>query len=725
MQRIVLSALAWTCQLVEGVLCLVCLLLAVPSITVAQDKGQVAVGSPGKEPPYLIEADHLQIDAKNKIVDATGNVNVSREGVCIEAQEIVVDLKREASTALGNVRLLKDGDILQCKDLEYHWTDQTGWISNGKLYIQETGYSIEGENLDKTGPDTYSLVQGSFTTCDCPPSSRRPWRIGAKKSEITLGGYASIEKATVYLFEIPVLYLPFGYLPVKLHRESGFLLPMLGHTGQSGYEVGIPFYWAMNASMDATLTFRGLTKRGFKPDLEFRYTPSKETTGEINLSGMYDQETDSPRFGMKADHQQSLSSSTYDKLDLHLVSDNDYIVDFPEEIGHPSDRFVESRGMVGAKNDNLHGTVQFSYFDLVSDTGGTHVPQRAPLLHLDLLRSPVLSRVFSFGFGSSFVNFVNGEGSERTRLDLFPRLFLSPPGIRDIGLEGQIGFRETSDWKDWEQEISQGFQHREMLEASAGTSLPVWRRFQWGSYRLFHIVRPGIQYQYVEPISGERLSSFDGVDDYWRRNFLTYSISNSLIGGRQDQDRGVAASTFVECTIRQSLDLQRLRDHTASDSFSDILTSLTISPRQYVSFLMDLGWDPHGRQIRSVHAEARVRDQKGRYHVDLGYVSIRSETVDTLTRVELLEDYDTSYLFPGVGKTIRGTIGAKVLECLKASLMTVYLIDEAGKVENRLDLEYLSKCRCWSVVFGIHQTIRPEDVGFSVRFQLEGLGSYF
>lgn len=680
-------------------------------------------GAPEGETPYYLEAHHLSVDGKQRTLRATGDVRITKGRVRLEAQEIFLDLPTGTSTAAGSVRLTKGGDVLECDHAEYNWRSQTGEIHNANLHLEETGYTISAQSISKRGPDTYSLDEGSFTTCDCPASSRLPWRIGAHRSEITLGGYARAQKATFYLFEKPALYLPLVYLPVKLHRDSGFLLPKVGHSGENGLEMAIPFYWTPNASTDATVTFQGLTKRGFKPEIQFRYAPSKDTSGQVDVSGLYDQRENSFRYGLKAAHTQRISSLFYDKVDLKLVSDNAYPVNFPDEVGHPSDRFMESRATVGCATENVHVAGEISYFDLVSEPGGKLVPQRAPLIHADVLKRPLLSPSVSFGCRSSLVNFLDQKGSERLRLDLFPRLFIASPNIRDFGLEAEVGIRQTADWDTWGADASKKGAYRPFLQAGAGASLPLWKRFQWGSYRLFHIVRPRISYQYVTPLAGDRPAVFDGVDAYWRRNLLTYSVSTSLRGAKEQGGTLGSGSEVLECNLAQSIDLARVGTHSARDSLSDIVAMATLSPRDYLSVLFSTNWDVNGRLMRSLRAGLRASDREQRYRIELGYVSVRPHRVDTFTRVELLESYERPYFFPGVGKTIQGGLTARVTPRIRSFLRTVYLLEESGKIENRLDLEYTSGCRCWAVLVGIRQTIRPEDIGFSVRFTLEGLGA--
>ena len=222
-----------------------------------------------------VKADSLTFDQQSMSGTATGDVRVLYEGAILEAEEVFLDLDDKTSYARRRVRLLQGRDILYCEELQYHWETQTGSLEQGELLFEDTGYYIRADLLEKTGQDTYAVQGGSFTTCRCPdPDDRVPWEMRAGEGEITLGGYAKVKKATFRILGVPVLYIPSGYVPVKMNRESGFLVPGIGSSGNNGWEFLLPYYWAINASYDATFVLEGLTKRGAKPGMEFRYRPS-------------------------------------------------------------------------------------------------------------------------------------------------------------------------------------------------------------------------------------------------------------------------------------------------------------------------------------------------------------------------------------------------------------------------------------------------------------------
>ncbi len=675
-----------------------------------------------------VKADSLSFDQQNMAGTATGDVRILYGDTVLEAGEVFLDLDDKSSYASERVRLLQGRDILTCDKLQYHWESQTGSLEGGELLFKETGYFIRADLLEKTGQDTYAVEDGTFTTCDCPsPEARVPWEMRAREGEITLGGYAKVRKATFHILGVPVLYIPRGYVPVKLDRESGFLVPGIGQTGRNGWEFLLPYYWAINASYDATFLLEGLTKRGAKPGVEFRYRPSKNTTGKWNLSMIYDMKVDDLRYGLRAEHFQKLSSSFYDKLDLRVVSDNDYTEDFPWEVASPSDRILESRGTVGFLQGNFHTTLEGSFADLVAETGGDKVPQRLPHIHVDFVRSPVGFPWLSLGWRSEAVHFLDEMGNKRWRQQIRPQGMVSLSPAPGLSLKGGVGIREVLSQYVSDSFGGDGSQHRTLLETEAEAEGTVGRAFHWGSYRLFHVVRPRVRYQYIHEIASDPFPVvMDGLDVLRSRNFFTYSITTSLWGKPEDSLPGGSKGIMGDLYVAQSLDLDQ--DPLESPSqrlFSDVRVRCRLQPRTWLGLRADLQIDPYDGSLRAIEVGTSLRDKKDRFGLDVGFLEHDEHVVDPLTRVELYDAYDLVYLFPGIDQTLRSRLQARITDQWAASLDTLYLIELSGKIENHLSVSYLSACDCWSVELKMNQTVRPDDVGFSVLFRLTGLGSYY
>ena len=693
-----------------------------------------------QDPPgslFHLESSHLMMDGANWQGTATGDVEISYQGITLQAEEVFLDLEQKESFANGSVRLMRGNDVLRCEAIEFHWETQTGSIENGELLFEDTGYSIRASRLEKTGPDTYNMEQGTFTTCICPsPSSRVPWEIQAKEAEVALGGYAKIRKATFRLFRIPVLYLPSAYLPVKLHRESGFLVPKISQSGTNGWGFALPFFWAVNASMDTTITLEGLTKRGVKPSLEARYRPNNKTDGQWNASCFQDLEENQTRYGVKARHTQGISSSFYDKIDLNLVSDNSYIEDFQGEVGNTADRLLQSRGVFGFREGNVHATVEGMYTDLVEGPGGREIPQIAPQIHANLVRSQVGFPWLSFSWRSVSTYFFTETGEERVRAQYAPKGFLLFNLLPGVTLQGHGGVREVLStggisMYNVTPAVRTGLEdtgtlHRTLVEAGAELNTRLGRGYRWGSYRLHHFVQPRLQYQWIRKIEGDPFPVvMDGLDELEKRNWATYSLRSSLWGKRVRGDKEGAGRLMAEVFVAQSVDLQRdPEDSPNRRLLSDVKTFLRVHPRPYLSLGLNIQIDPHAFSIRYVETSVSLHEKKKRYGIQIGYLNHDPYRVDPLTRVELVDVYDRNYDFPGIDDTLRTRLEARPFSRVSATLDTLYLLDYSGKIENHFSLTYLSVCKCWSIILKLRNTVRPDDFGVSVRFRLEGLGSW-
>jgi hypothetical protein len=217
----------------------------------------------------------------------------------------------------------------------------------------------------------------------------------------------------------------------------------------------------------------------------------------------------------------------------------------------------------------------------------------------------------------------------------------------------------------------------------------------------------------------------DGLDVLQGRNFLTYSLYTSLWGRASDGVPGGNRGVMGDLYVAQSLDLdQDPMDSPTRGLFSDVLVRAHLQPRSWLGLTTEVHVDPHDGAVRILDVGTSLRSGTDRFGLDLGFLEHKEHLVDPLTRVELWDAYGLVYLFPGIEQTLRSRVRARINPRWSGSLDTLYLIERSGKVENHLSISYTSVCDCWSVVLGMNQTVRPDDIGFSVLFRLIGLGSF-
>ena len=181
-----------------------------------------------------------------------------------------------------------------------------------------------------------------------------------------------------------------------------------------------------------------------------------------------------------------------------------------------------------------------------------------------------------------------------------------------------------------------------------------------------------------------------------------------------------------EIYVVQSLDLERdAMDSPTQRLFSDVQIRCRLQPRPYFGLSTNFQIDPYDGILRVFEVETFVSDKSNRFGLQVGFLEHKEHVVDPLTRVELWDAYDLVYFFPGIEQTVRSRIRARITPQWSAALDTHYLVELSGKIENHLTVTYLSVCECWSAILRVDQTVRPDDIGFSLQFRLAGLGSYF
>src|SRR5215470_2311586 len=162
-----------------------------------------------------VTADKLSTSDRGTKIEATGNVEIKRQQTTIKGEEVRVDRQTQDMEAKGKVSLddpewkIKSADAVQM-NLE----KETGEIQNGDLFIEQGQVSMTGRRLQKFDGQTYHIDEGFFTTCLCE-SGRVPWRVSADQIDLERNGTTIVRDAYFYVFDVPVLYIPYAFFPLK------------------------------------------------------------------------------------------------------------------------------------------------------------------------------------------------------------------------------------------------------------------------------------------------------------------------------------------------------------------------------------------------------------------------------------------------------------------------------------------------------------------------------
>jgi lipopolysaccharide assembly outer membrane protein LptD (OstA) len=302
--------------------------------------------------PVEITADALDYDAERQLYVASGNVELVQGSRNLKADHVAFNRITGRGVASGNVELVENGEVLRAQYVEFDVNTRGGMVRQGSIDSPAGQFRASGDEIVKTGENTYTFKGGVFTTCRCPdPDSRDPWRIRAREAELEVGGYGVVHDATLDILDVPVLWTPWLILPLRTERQTGFLLPEISGGSRRSFEVGVPFFWAARENVNVTLTPRYSLRRGFKQDVDVETLIGRESSADVFAAFAYDHEVqpdstrdpfDRERWATIGDTELFIPGGARFRSDFRFVSDNDYPIDFQELRPVRAERWLES-----------------------------------------------------------------------------------------------------------------------------------------------------------------------------------------------------------------------------------------------------------------------------------------------------------------------------------------------------------------------------------------------
>ncbi len=256
----------------------------------------------------IIRFDNGIFDQKNLYINASGNVEILKTDgeYILKSDEIFYDQKKriissdkttKISDNNGNIHYVDDfiyeieKDLIKVNNLISKDTQQNTFktsvafinVKSKKIYgkdvkidlnnlsaEEEGDYRLRG-NSGKIDDNSALITKGVFTTCkkrdQCPP-----WQFSAKnikhdkkKREIIYND------ALLKIYDVPIAYFPKFFHPdPSVKRQSGFLIPSLSNSSNSGNYLNIPYFFAIAENKDATLNPRLYADEKILLQSEFR-----------------------------------------------------------------------------------------------------------------------------------------------------------------------------------------------------------------------------------------------------------------------------------------------------------------------------------------------------------------------------------------------------------------------------------------------------------------------
>ena len=640
--------------------------------------------------PWHITADELSFDDTHQVYIATGNVVISKMDKQITADTVHFDQQKMEALATGHVIMSVGQDLITADSLQLDLTTEQGTIQNGSFFLHKENFHIKGDEIVKTARESYHADKASLTTCD---GEKPAWKITGRNLNVTIEGYGYAHHAVFWVKDVPIFYTPFIAFPVKTKRQTGLLPPQIGSSSRKGFEYHQPFFWAVNDSMDATFYDHFMDLRGNKLGAEFRYVTSPLTKGTLMLDYLDDDKVDDDtdgshewgyddapddanqldedvlrpnkdRYWFRMKHDQELPWRFSAKLDLDIVSDQDYLKEFKS--GYTGYGFTDdyynaefSRDMddyndpirLNRFNLNRNGSVfnldaEFRWYDNVInrqlEDRDTTV-QRLPFIRLNAPKQQLGSSPFYGAMANGYTYFyrentdtANGITRDH-RLDIYPRISLPLSWRYYFTLEPSMGLRGTYwqavDYEDQPDDMqdNQTF-HRELTDYRLDLSTEVYNITGVDGHRidrLKHTVRPRIVYTYIPEEDQSAYPNFDALDRIEKENQLTCSLTNlftyrsklekNKTSKKDDPDPEYHYQQFLRLYIEQSYDFNEAgeddplewENKETQEPFSPLYGLVELTPGKYVTFRTDAEWSTYENELTSRNISTTVWDGRG------------------------------------------------------------------------------------------------------------------
>lgn len=606
--------------------------------------------------------------------------------------------------------------LLEAASASGNLEDDSGRMDQVRYQFIQARGSGEADSIELIAGDNSVLSGVTYSTCD---PGQRYWEFRARQIDLDHeAGWGAGRNMSLRVGDVPILYMPYWRFPLDDRRQSGFLVPLIGSSSNSGVDLAIPYYLNLAPNYDATLMTRLIGGRGVMVGGAGRYLFPGQS-GDLEADFLpNDNDFGAKRWYWRLRHDGRYANGWTFFTNLSRVSDPFYFEDFGDSLTRTATRLLFSRATLGKQWTHYRfsvGTDRWQITDPLFPEGGQPY-RRQPRITFDGLQP--LGGGFHFGIASELVDFRKDDAVDGERLDLYPHLTWSAE--RGYGfLRQELGVRHTSYRLEREQRNSPS---RTTPIASFDAGLYFDRDAGLFGRPFVQTLEPRLFYLYVPFRSQDDIPVFDTLEPAF--GFSQLFRTNRFVGADRQMDAnqlGIAVSTRyiderglerVSASIGQIRYFEPQRVQLPGRPPRDVSGSPVIGEldlRFDRNWRVTLGqqWDPD--RSRSEFSSARLQ-----YRFDHD-AQAGEQIVAGLSyryRRDFLEQFDFSLLWP-------------VRPNLRLFNRWNYSLREDETLEALVGFEYETCCTVWRAMARryVRNVQGDYNNGVWLELELKGLGS--
>jgi LPS-assembly protein len=579
----------------------------------------------------------------------SGDVKIKYQDVDLQADEAEIDLLTKIVTATGNVIVDQGPRRMAGDTLEFDLDTKTGTLTNATAHVAPD-YYFKGTELAKIGENTYTVKDGTFTSC----SQETPdWSFRLSEARVEVDGYAHVRNASMRAKQIPIFYTPYILWPVKSERSSGFLIPNVGYSDRRGASVGLAYYQTLGRSYDTTFHLDLYTEQFLGIGNELRYRPTEGTRGDVIGYVVRDPEElaeEEWRWKVEWNHETTdLPWGMRGVVQFLDFSDFNFFRDFERDFDRNTLRFIDSRAFVSGNwgTHSLNLLVNSRETFVGAGLADVRVEQRK-LPELEYrLRPTQLGRLplyAQFLGSASYLDLARPDSyaGKYGRLDAFPQLTIPIRSVPWLSLSLTGGERVTW-YGDSLDATGQAFDGetftRTFPVASSEIVGPSFSRIFNGGFgfdKLKHVVEPRWTYTYLGDIDDrQEIPLFDEVDNLRSTNQGRIALVNRILAKPKGQGAAAREVFLFELARRISFDdtqpLQTAQNGAVQSTEGPIEALVRLNPTDTTSVKFEADYDTLSSGLASTELSVELGLGKGS-SVGLTWFSrFQPETNETLS----------------------------------------------------------------------------------------------
>jgi LPS-assembly protein len=671
-----------------------------------------------EEGPVRIVADSVSYDNTTGVAQAEGNVELAVGNRAMRADRIRYDSRSGDAEFAGQVRYTDEDQEFSFDRITMNLGRETGVLYNGTIRVRANNYQIASDRIEKTGKESFSIEKGTLTTCPCDPEP--DWKFGVRNAQVTIEDYAYGRDVTFHIRGVPVFWLPWGAFPVKLARQSGFLVPSFSSNHYKGLTLTVPYYWAINRWSDATVTLNAMTNAGFQPELEYRLVLNPSSEGTFHGTWFHDLSAHENRWRVWGANTY-LSGGWTANARWDIPSDNQYYVDLTDSDYLRSARQAMATGFVGLARGNWSEELSATWYtELENPAVQDNTVQRLPEYALSLLPTAIPHVGIDAAGELRLTNFYRRNGDLELRgnavatlsrtLSLYPSVSLTPYLFVDV-LED--AYDQPADGRETAGRIVPG--------GGATVSVEARKDFPGRNKGFIHLMGTSVGYRYIPDVYQDDIP----VTDSWSRNApqnqFVLTLSHRFLGVTEGASPRELAALHVEWAYNiggrvtpsspyvdpMSPFVRVLQDQILTaegqppdnDAVSDLYARFSMSPALRWKFQAEALFDPSpaGFVTSAVGGEWK-RDEDHR----------------------VAAEYRASR---GLAEDVHGAFAWKLARYLKVHADANYSIRSGYFTDASAGFTVNPRSDCWGVGLTVDRKNQPRDTSWKLTFNLKGIGS--